>query len=137
MAAVALKILLVDDDPEDRAIMQEAIELVPGKDSYWFAEDGEDALSKLEDYYLTGHIPCLIVLDLNMPRMNGTQTLSHLKADERFCNIPVIIYSTSVNQMEKEKCMRLGAHSYIAKPVSFKESVDTASLFNGFCTNAD
>jgi hypothetical protein len=39
--------------------------------------------------------------------------------------------------MEKEKCMRLGAHSYIAKPVSFKESVDTASLFNEFCTKAE
>jgi CheY-like chemotaxis protein len=137
MASVALKILLVDDDPEDRAIMQDAIELAPGKETFWFAEDGEDALSKLEEFYLTGNLPCLIVLDLNMPRMNGTQTLSHLKADERFCNIPVIIYSTSVNHMEKEKCMRLGAHSYIAKPVSFKESVDTASLFNEFCTKAE
>jgi CheY-like chemotaxis protein len=137
MAAVALKILLVDDDPEDRAIMQEAIELAPGKDTFWFAENGEDALSKLEAFYVSGHLPCLIVLDLNMPRMNGTQTLSYLKADERFQNIPVIIYSTSVNLLEKEKCMRLGAHSYIAKPVSFKESLETATLFNQFCTQVE
>jgi CheY-like chemotaxis protein len=137
MAAVALKILLVDDDPEDRAIMQEAIELAPGKDTFWFAENGEDALSKLETFYLSGHLPCLIVLDLNMPRMNGTQTLSFLKADQRFCDIPVIIYSTSVNLLEKEKCMRLGAHSYIVKPVSFKESLDTATLFNQFCTQVE
>lgn len=137
MAAVALKILLVDDDPEDRAIMQEAIELAPGKDTFWFAENGEDALSKLDEFYLSGHLPCLIVLDLNMPRMNGTQTLSYLKADERFQNIPVIIYSTSVNMLEKEKCMRLGAHSYIAKPVSFRESLETATLFNQFCTEVE
>jgi CheY-like chemotaxis protein len=137
MATVSLKILLVDDDPEDRAIMEEAIEMAPGKDSFWFAENGEDALSKLETFYVAGHLPCLIVLDLNMPRMNGTQTLSFLKADQRFRDIPVIIYSTSVNLMEKEKCMRLGAHSYIAKPISFKESMDTVQLFTRFCTETE
>ena len=137
MTAIAQRILLVDDDPEDRAIMKEIIDYTPGKDTLWFAENGEDALRKLDAFYISGHIPCLIVLDLNMPRMNGTQTLSFLKADQRFRDIPVIIYSTSINLLEKDKCMRLGAHSYIAKPISYKESMDTASLFNQFCAEVD
>jgi CheY-like chemotaxis protein len=59
--------------------------------------------------------------------------LRKLKGDERFKNIPVIIYSTSINPLEMEKCMQLGAHSYITKPISIKESLDTARLFFRFC----
>ena len=73
------------------------------------------------------------VLDLNMPKMNGTDTLKNIKSDPRFSNIPVIIYSTSINPLEKEACMLLGAHSYITKPLSFTESLDTAKLFLKLC----
>lgn len=127
------KILLVDDDPEDIDIIKYAMELVKAEDAIYFAENGEHALDILNKNYDAGDIPCLIVLDLNMPKMNGTQTLGNLKSDERFKNIPVIIYSTSINPHEKEKCRNLGAHSYITKPVSFKESTETAKIFLAFC----
>ena len=134
MAEPVQKILLVDDDPEDRAIMKEVIEYCPGKEMYSFAHNGEEALSSLEGSYQSGDLPSLIVLDLNMPRMNGTEVLSVLKSDQRFRDIPVIIYSTSINLLEKEKCMNLGAHSYIAKPVSLSESIETATLFSQYCS---
>jgi len=65
--------------------------------------------------------------------LSCTQTLSKIKNDNRFKEIPVIIYSTSINPLEKEKCILLGAHSYITKPVSFEESIETAKIFLQFC----
>src|SRR5215204_2936835 len=88
-------ILLVDDDEEDRMLIQEAFDEIGAPDVVHYEANGEDALSYLERS--AEALPNLIVLDLNMPRMNGTQTLRHLKSDERYKHITVIIYSTSVN----------------------------------------
>jgi len=122
----ARTILLVDDDPEDRDILLDALDTLNAKDVISFAENGEEALALLNRYGQVGKIPNVIVLDLNMPRMGGTQTLQQLKKDPRYKHIPVIIYSTSINPLEKEECMLIGAHSYIIKPASFKESLDVA-----------
>ena len=127
------KIVLADDDAEDQTIIQDAMDLLNGPDVLLFVDNGEQVMGLLESKFSDGITPCLIVLDLNMPKMNGTQTLSRLKQDERFKEIPVIIYSTSINPAEKEKCLELGAHSYITKPVSFKESIATAKTFLQFC----
>lgn len=127
------KILLADDDSDDKAIINEAMELLGAQEIILFTENGEEILRSLDDHFSPSNMPCLIVLDLNMPRMNGTETLRHLKQDSRYRDIPVIIYSTSINPLEKEKCMMLGAHSYITKPVSFKESMETAKVFLQFC----
>jgi CheY-like chemotaxis protein len=129
------KILLVDDDPEDRDLMIDALAELGAHDMVTCADHGEDALKLLTDLNAPSTYPCLIILDLNMPKMNGRQTLDHLKADHRFKDIPVIIYSTSVNPLEEEACMMLGAKSYITKPISYKESLETAQLFLQFCTD--
>ena len=129
------KILLADDDEEDKAIMQDAMEMLKAGDILLFANNGAHVLELLEMNMDDAVKPCLIVLDLNMPRMNGTQTLSRLKNNEQFKHIPVIIYSTSINPLEKEKCISLGAHSYITKPISLKESIETAKIFLKFCSS--
>ena len=122
-------ILLADDDAEDRAIIKEAIEDISKSSALQVAENGEELLHLLDEEYRKGNIAVLIILDLNMPRLNGTQTLSRLKSNHLYKDIPVVIYSTSVNPLEKEKCMLLGAHSYITKPISYKESMETAERF--------
>ncbi len=127
------KILLADDDAEDISVMRDAMTLLNVNDIIWPALNGELAWNILQKNFESSLIPCLIVLDLNMPKMNGTQTLSKIKNDNRFKEIPVIIYSTSINPLEKEKCILLGAHSYITKPVSFEESIETARIFLQFC----
>lgn len=127
------KILLADDDPEDRALIQDAMDTIEAGNVIRFAENGEQALDILTREYQVAGNPCLIVLDLNMPKKNGTETLRQLKNDDRFKSIPVIIFSTSVNMFEKEKCMRLGAHSYITKPISYQECMNTAHAFLRFC----
>ena len=128
------KILLVDDDPEDRAIIQEAMETIEAGDIIHFAENGEQALEILEQGVQTAQLPCIVVLDLNMPRLNGTETLRLIRANEQLKDISVVIYSTSINPLEKEKCMRLGANEYITKPLSYKESTYTAKKLLDLCT---
>jgi CheY-like chemotaxis protein len=127
------KILLVDDDPEDHIVIREAMDNLQSGHILQFLFNGIQALDMLEKLFNADDLPCLIVLDLNMPKLNGTQTLERLKKDRRFSDIPVIIYSTSINVLEKEKCMMLGAHSYITKPVSYSQSIDTAKVFLEFC----
>jgi CheY-like chemotaxis protein len=127
------KILLADDDSDDRAILQDAMMELDSEQLLCFAQNGEEALHMLNNHFSGEHSLCLIILDLNMPKLNGTETLRRIKNDPRFKDTPVIIYSTSLNPLEKEKCMMLGAHSYITKPVTFKESMDTARSFLAFC----
>ena len=126
-------ILLVDDDEDDKSIIQEAMESLGAADVMWFAVDGVQAMEVLDTNFNSSIIPSLIVLDLNMPRLNGTNTLKRLKVDERFKHIPVIIYSTSVNPIEKERCLSLGAKAYLTKPLSFDESIERAKTFLQFC----
>lgn len=123
------KILLVDDDVEDRDIIRDALGDLGYHSVVHFEENGESAISYLESAYASGTLPSMVILDLNMPRMNGTQTLRHLKTDERFRDIPVIIYSTSLNNIERDECLALGAHSYVIKPVSYRDTVATAKQF--------
>ena len=129
------KILLIDDDPDDRMIIHDAMEILDSARIMKFAESGDQALRILETHASAGHLPCLIVLDLNMPKMNGTETLREIKNKKEFNGIPVIIYSTSINSLEKEKCMQLGADDYITKPISFRESQQTAEKLLQYCKN--
>jgi CheY-like chemotaxis protein len=126
-------IMLVDDDPEDREVFSDVyLAQFPGEQLY-FAENGERALQSLELLFEEKAELCLIVLDLNMPIMNGSQTLKKLKEDERFRDIPVVIYSTSVNETEREECYRLGALDYLVKPSSFSDSVEIAKKLRRMC----
>ena len=130
----ACKVMLIDDDQDDQWIVRDSFELLEAGDILVFAKNGENALSLLQEQFESDQsLPRLIVLDLNMPIMNGTSTLRRIKEDVRFQHIPVIIYSTSINPFEQEKCMELGAHSYITKPISMEESVNISKGFLAFC----
>jgi CheY-like chemotaxis protein len=127
------KILVVDDDEEDRDMILDAMGTLGQASVLRFAPDGDQALSLLARECSEDFLPALIVLDLNMPRMNGSQVLQAIKMNPLLCSIPVIIFSTSINPFEKEKCMEYGAHSYLIKPVSFTSSVDIMKKFLAFC----
>ncbi|MBO9204568.1 MULTISPECIES: response regulator [Niastella] len=133
MENTSLKILVADDDADDRAILEDAMMELNASQVLCFAQNGEEVLRLLGTDFNADQKPALIILDLNMPKLNGTETLRRIKEDERFNTVPVIIYSTSLNPLEKDKCMLLGAHSYITKPVTLQESMDTAKAFLSFC----
>ena len=127
------KILLVDDDAEDRFIVFDALNSLDCSSLLMYAENGEAAIQILKTIDHVSDLPCLVVLDLNMPKMNGTETLRYLKSSSIYQHIPVIIYSTSENDLERDKCLNLGAHDYIIKPSSVKEWKKTTELLLSFC----
>ncbi|MDQ2656245.1 MAG: response regulator, partial [Bacteroidota bacterium] len=111
-------IIFVDDDEEDHLIMSEYFREAGKGDCIKFIKNGQEALNYLNDISDDASLPSLIVLDLNMPILSGTQTLALLKEDPRYRKIPVLIFSTSENENEKRKCLTLGAHEYIVKPTT-------------------
>ena len=127
--AMKRAVLIADDHPLFRDALKLAVaQAVPG--AQIVEADTVHSLFAALDAHPD---PELLLLDLNMPRMNGRQTLMHLKNDARYSDIAVIIYSTSINPVEKEICMAQGAQAYIAKPVSYTESIETAKLFISLC----
>lgn len=128
-------ILMVDDDEEDWMLLSDAFEELGYRSCLHYEENGEAAVRYLERCLSENNLPKVIILDLNMPRLNGKQTLRHIKGEEALKDIPVVIYSTSLNPREKEECMTLGAHAYVIKPASYKDSIETANSFFMLCND--
>jgi CheY-like chemotaxis protein len=129
-----VKILLADDDLEDRFIMQDAFNAINLQDVPLLVEDGEKVLEHLAKLHNNGDaLPSLVVLDLNMPRLSGTQTLRELKNIPHLKHIPVIIFSSSLNVIEMHECRQLGALSYMVKPFTYEEYLLSAQHFYDFC----
>ena len=113
------KILVVDDDMDDVQLFGEVIANIEPSIKLQHAEDGRDALEKLAE--TTNHLPDLIFLDLNMPRMDGKECLKKIKKDDQLNHIPVIIYTTSSQINDIEETMEAGAVCFITKPNNLKE----------------
>lgn len=111
-------VLLVDDDLDDREIFAEALFHAGNDVELSLKKDGEELMSYLAE---TAVVPDLIFLDLNMPRKNGKECLTEIQKDDRFRNIPVIIYTTSINPMDVEETFHVGASYFFRKPPSFQE----------------
>lgn len=110
------KILLVDDDADDQLFFVDAIkELIPTVECS-FACNGIEALEYLEK---VPPLPSLIFLDLNMPFMNGFECLAELKRKNEYDEIPVIIFSTSNNPIDKERIIAMGVKVFLTKPPDF------------------
>lgn len=116
--ALAPTILYVDDDSDDCLILKTSFEDTGNATHLVFANDGEEAVRYLNSV-APSSLPDLIVLDLNMPRWDGRQTLSYLKSQPHLAAIPVVILSTSESKKEKDACAELGAASYFKKPFHY------------------
>lgn len=116
------RLLLADDDEDDRFIFDHVL-LETGYDTSLITgvDDGLAAIGFLDEIKDDKELPALIVLDQNMPKMNGKETLSYLKSSNRYLNIPVIIYSTYNDQKFVKECTELGALDVIAKPDSYND----------------
>lgn len=106
-------VLYADDDTDDRTWVSEAFKVTGSLLTLRFVENGKQVI----EFLRTSSVhPSLIVLDLNMPEMDGRQTLQHLKNDPAVNHIPVAIVTTSSNKIDKEVCKKLGASIYLTKP---------------------
>jgi CheY-like chemotaxis protein len=124
-----LIILMAEDDKDDRLLAQEAMLESRVLNELYFVEDGVQLLNYLHgkgDYSDRTQypIPGLILLDLNMPKMDGREALAKMKADKNLRRIPVVILTTSKAEEDMVKGYDLGAASYITKPVTFDALVE-------------
>jgi len=126
------EIFIVDDDKEDQMIMAEYFSELGLGDRVKFFSNGEMTINFLESTDDDSTLPGLIVLDLNMPVLNGTQTLLHLKRDMRYKHIPIIIFSTSENENERRKCLSYGAVDYLVKPMNYEEGEAIVKRFASY-----
>ncbi|NLH99444.1 MAG: response regulator [Chthonomonadales bacterium] len=124
-----ITILMAEDDPDDRMLAAEAMEECMLANSLICVENGEELLDYLKrrgKYAEPGAAPRpgLILLDLNMPRMDGREALKLIKEDPELRSIPVVVLTTSKAEEDIVRSYDLGANSYVQKPVTFEGLVD-------------
>ena len=112
------KLLIIDDDPDDIEFFLEAVQSLQKEIECEKAFNGEEALKKLR---ASNPLPDYIFLDLNLPRINGKELLYELKHEKKLKNIPVIIFSTSGMEADIRETIKMGAKSFIIKPIRVEE----------------
>lgn len=121
-------ILMADDDNDDRMLAQDALKESGTQATLEFVGDGVELLDYLQKAVRresqTG-IPDLLLLDLNMPRLDGRAALLEIKRDPALCRMPVVVLSTSAAVCDIDACYARGANSYITKAVTFQGLVET------------
>lgn len=125
-------LLLVEDDEIDVLTFKRSLTEIHLLNHLYVASDGEEALAILRD---PGHPkPCLILLDLNMPRMTGLELLRIIKHDDHLKRIPVIILTTSKDERDKIESFKLGVAGYMVKPVDYHHFVEVIRIINQYWT---
>jgi CheY-like chemotaxis protein len=125
-------IIFGEDDIDDIDFLKETFSTVDDSFALLFIDKGRKLITTLEE--LQDHeLPCLLVLDYNMPELNGAEILTQLKLSERYTSIPKIIWSTSGSDTYKNKCLSLGAVDYVIKPVNVKDYIETVRYMLSFC----
>lgn len=126
-------ILYVDDDPEDIEIFVEAVKECDASINCLVAQNGVKAMDILHADLL----PDFIFLDINMPVINGRVILSEIRREKRFNDIPVIMYSTTMNADEIEEYKKMGANHFLAKQNHFQDLCDSISAILHFQKNQE
>lgn len=108
-------ILLGEDDPDDQEMLTDVFASIDNSFILFFVNNGKEVLSALEKLH-DEQMPCLIVLDYNMPGLNGADILKEIGSNKRYRDIPKIVWSTSSSDKFKKSCLELGAADYVIKP---------------------
>jgi CheY-like chemotaxis protein len=125
-------IMLVEDDSVDAMTVKRAFSELKVQNDLIRAINGEAALN-----FLKGNLdkkPCVILLDLNMPKMNGIEFLKIVKADEELRPIPVVVLTTSKDDRDKIESFRACVAGYIVKPVDYRKFVEAMKILNLYWT---
>ena len=122
-----LTVIVAEDDSDDRLMIEEAFESC-GPCNLQFVEDGEQLMDVLRQEepdrgVMEGEHRRVILLDLNMPRMNGQEALKEIKSDPALSRIPVVVFTTSSAEEDIVRSYDLGVNSFITKPVTFDQVI--------------
>jgi len=130
----AVEILLVEDSPGDVRLTQEALKDSKLYNNLNVVPDGVEAIAFLrrQGEYANAPRPDLILLDLNLPRMDGRQVLQEIKNDENLKRIPVVVLTTSSNETDIFITYNLHANCYISKPVDFTQFINVVKSIESF-----
>ncbi|MDB5267395.1 MAG: hypothetical protein JWP58_435 [Hymenobacter sp.] len=127
-----IPILVVEDSVEDFTALSRAFRKNAVPNPVLRCEDGDQALEYLKGYGkhpdYPNQLPVIILLDLNMPGTDGRAVLDVLKTDPALHTIPVIVFTTSSNRTDIAECYRLGANSYLTKPIGYPELEEKVRL---------
>ena len=132
-----MSILIAEDDADDRFLLKKAFEEYSTGENIHFVENGIEVIDYLRKIKLNNQsYPSLILLDLNMPRKDGREVLKEIKENEIYKKIPVIVFTTSGNEMVIDKCYELGANTYIIKPLSFDKLLEVVQHIKSYWMQA-
>lgn len=125
-------ILLVEDDQVDTMTVIRALKEIHVTNRLVHVENGEEAVSYLQDP--ESEKPCIILLDLNMPIMNGIEFLHVVKRDDYLRRIPVVVLTTSEEQQDKVNSFNMGVAGYMTKPVDYRQFVEVMRSIDAYWT---
>jgi CheY-like chemotaxis protein len=125
-------VLLIDDDKDDLELLQQALSGIDIEHRIIEAGDGIQGLNILNELMAQKKLPCLIVLDVNMPRMDGRETLVKIKSDPTLSRIPIVAFSTSSSQLDISFFEKHNT-AYFVKPIKFDELKKTAERLISIC----
>lgn len=128
------EILLVEDNKGDVEMFRQTLRDVTPACNLSVASDGADALDYLfkRNNFQTAPRPQLVFLDLNLPRISGTEALTIIKCDEHLKTIPVVVFTSSHAPSDIQECYARHANCYVVKPFDFKESMSTIKRLVSF-----
>jgi two-component system, chemotaxis family, response regulator Rcp1 len=134
MNVVPIELLLVEDSEPDVRLTMEALKEAKVKNRLWVVEDGVEAMAFLrqQDGHADAPRPDLILLDLNLPRMDGREVLRQIKSDDLLRRIPVVILTTSRSEEDVLRAYDLHANCYITKPVDFTRFMEVVRSIEDF-----
>lgn len=118
MPRTAFLIVSAEDDEDDRFLLRESFDESPRNFTLEFANNGEEAWQLLTG---AGKWPSLLLLDINMPGLNGLSLLERIRNDEKLKTLPILMLTTSEDQTVIDKAYRLGANGYVVKPSSYED----------------
>jgi chemotaxis family two-component system response regulator Rcp1 len=129
-----IEVLLVEDSPGDVRLTREAFDDANKSIHLHVAVDGVEAMAflKNEGIHANAPRPDIILLDLNLPKMDGREVLAHIKEDESLKTIPIVILTTSVAEVDIVKSYQLRANCYLSKPVQLNEFEALVKSINDF-----
>lgn len=129
-----IEVLLVEDDPGDVHMTQEAFEDFKVANRLTVVSDGVEAMALLrrEGAYADAPVPDLVLLDLNLPRMDGREVLAEVKGDPVLRSIPVVVLTTSAAEEDVLRSYDLHANAYVTKPVDFASFIDVVKRIDDF-----
>jgi CheY-like chemotaxis protein len=128
-------ILIAEDDPDDQELIAVAFSKVAPTLKLCIVNNGKEVLDYLGNV-TDGNMPCVILLDYNMPELNGAQVIQRLLADQRFALIPKVILSTSDNPLFIQDALQKGADAYKVKPGDFQSLLGIVKEMAALCKSA-